>query len=77
MPVNNTLYLALNTNNTGGSSSTFGNNYTSIDAANKELLVDCENGADKRFSVNYKALPDYGYPAGIYTVGVIYTATQP
>ncbi len=78
MPVNNTLYLAMASNNTGGSvSSNIGSSYMALSNSPQNILTDCDNGADQRFAVNYKATPGNSYPAGIYTVGVVYTATQP
>lgn len=77
MPVRNTLYLAVENNNTGGTVANSFNNYTSLSEIPKDLLLGCKNGGDKTFAVNYKASPGTNYPAGDYTVSVVYTATQP
>ena len=77
MPVQNTLYLALSGNNTGGSVAGSFNSFTSLSNTPKDLLIGCSNGGDKVFAVNYKAAPGNAYPAGVYTVGIVYTATQP
>lgn len=77
MPVNNILYLAVSNNNTGGNtSSLFNSGYGSLSSNPKQLLLNCKNGGNQRFAVNYKAMPSTNYPAGVYSVGVIYTATQ-
>lgn len=77
MPVINTLFMAVENNNTGGSIANTFNDYTSLSEMPKNLLLDCDNGQDRTFAVNYKAMPSTDYPAGDYTVAVIYTATQP
>lgn len=77
MPVN-VLQLALTSNNTGGNvSSQLGSNYMNLSHIPTNILTDCDNGAAKTFAINYKANPGNNYPAGVYTVGVVYTATQP
>ncbi|MBL7683508.1 MAG: hypothetical protein JNK00_10655, partial [Flavipsychrobacter sp.] len=40
------------------------------------LLTNCNNGGNQTFSVMYEATPGFAYPAGTYTVDVVYTATQ-
>lgn len=77
MPVDNILFLAISDNNTGGEIANSFNNYTTLSNTPRNLLLNCKNGGSKTFSVNYKATPGPVYPAGDYTVGVIYTATQP
>lgn len=77
MPVNNTLYLELASNNTGGQAASSFSNFNSLSNTPQDLLLNCKNGGDQRFAINYKASPGMGYPAGTYTVGIVYTATQP
>jgi hypothetical protein len=77
MPVQNILYLALADNNTGGAVANSFGSYTSLSSTPQDMLVQCRNGSDKTFAVNYKAKPGNAYPAGTYTVGIVYTATQP
>lgn len=77
MPVNNTLFLTVSNNNTGGVIANNFRRYTSLSNTSKDLLLNCANGSNKSFSVNYRAIPGINYPAGKYTVGVTYTATQP
>lgn len=78
MPVNNTLFMAVTSNTTGGAvTSGFNNNYTTLSSSNQDLVLNGIQGEDKKLVVAYKAKPDLGYPAGTYSVGVIYTATQP
>lgn len=77
MPIDNILYLSVASNNTGGvTSPLFNAQYTTLSASPKQLLTNCLNGSDRRFAINYKAIPSTEYPAGTYSVGVIYTATQ-
>lgn len=77
MPVDNTLFLEVTDNQTGGNVGNSFGNYRSLSNIPKDLLLNCKNGANQTFSVSYKASPGTNYPAGDYTVGVIYTATQP
>lgn len=77
MPVADVLFLAITNNNTGGSVGHSFANFTSLSSTPKELLLNCKNGGNKSFSINYKANPGPQFPAGNYSVGVIYTATQP
>ena len=77
MPVSNTLFLSVAENNTGGTIANSFSNFVSLSDNSKQLLLNCKNGGDKTFSINYKAIPGPQYPAGDYTVGILYTATQP
>lgn len=77
MPVDNILFLSVADNNTGGTVAGSFSNFVSLSDNSKQLLLNCKNGGDKTFSVNYKAIPGPQYPAGDYTVGILYTATQP
>lgn len=77
MPVSNTLFLSIAQNNTGGNVANSFSSYKSLSSSPQDLLLNCRNGGNKTFSVSYKANPGTGFPAGDYTVGVVYTATQP
>jgi len=78
MPVNGVLSLMMAANQTGGSlsgsfpSGQFGN----LSSSSANLLNNCNNGSNQWFNVKYKANPGFAYPAGTYTVDVVYTATQ-
>lgn len=77
MPVNNRLFLALSGNTTGGNVASGFDSYKSLSATTQDLLLNGERGDERKFMVTYKAKPDFDYPAGAYTVDVLYTATQP
>ena len=77
MPVNNILHLAVASNNTGGTVANSFDSYRSLSNTPQDLLLNCKNGGDQIFAVNYKATPGTQYPAGDYVIGVVYTATQP
>lgn len=77
MPVG-ILSLMLASNSTGGTvvspfSSTA---YNSLSNSSQLLLNTCTSGNAKLFAVKYKATPEFAYPAGTYTVDVLFTATQ-
>lgn len=78
MPVSDVLGLKVATNNTGG---TFDGPYSTsayytLREFNQLLLLNCNAGANQRFSVTYRATPGFVYPAGAYAIDVVYTATQ-
>ncbi|HRO43831.1 MAG TPA: hypothetical protein PL009_13425 [Flavipsychrobacter sp.] len=77
MPVSNTLFMAVTNNQTGGTLGGGFNNYTSLSANNQDLILNGTYGQEKKLVLAYKAKPEIGFPAGTYSVGVIYTATQP
>lgn len=78
MPVAGVLGLRVTGNGTGGSivSPFSTNGYASLGATPASLLSNCNNGGDQNFEVKYEATPGFSYPAGVYTVDVVYTATQ-
>lgn len=77
MPVG-ILGLMIASNSTGGTivSPFSASAYNSLSNSNQMLLNTCTAGNAKLFAVKYKATPDFAYPAGTYTVDVLYTATQ-
>lgn len=77
MNVSNILFLKLTNNNTGGSaSSSFNNKFRSLSSSNQTLISNATAGGNNTFNVEYRANPGYNFPAGNYSVNVIYTATQ-
>ncbi len=78
MPVQNVLSLMVSGNNTGGSIvSPFNNtSYSTIKSTNQNLINYGSKGGNQTFMVKYKATPGFVYPSGVYSVNVLYTATQ-
>lgn len=77
MNVNSILFLKVTNNSTGGSvASNFNNKYRSMSSSNQTLISNGTAGGNKTFNVEYRATPGYNYPAGTYSVNVVYTATQ-
>jgi len=77
MNVSNVLFLKVTDNATGGSvGSSFNNKYRTMSNSNQTLINNATPGGNKTFNIKYKANPGYNFPAGTYTVNVIYTATQ-
>ena len=78
MPVNGVLALKVNSNSTGGTiASPFSASaYSTLTSTAANLLNNCSNGGNQLFQVMYNATPGFAYPAGTYTVDVVYTATQ-
>jgi len=78
MSVSDILSVSVTGNNTGGLvASAFDNNYSPLSPTSQDILMDGQRGGEQKFTVAYKAKPGYRYPAGTYSVGVVYTATQP
>ena len=77
MNVSNTLFLKVTNNNTGGSvANNFNNKFRTLSSSNQTLVSNATAGGNRTFNVEYRANPGYNFPAGNYTVNVIYTATQ-
>ncbi len=78
MPVSGVLGIKVAANNTGGSiGANFSSSaYNTLTSSNQDLITAADRGGNQTFSVKYKATPGFAYPAGTYTVDVVYTATQ-
>ncbi len=78
MPVNGVLGIMVSANSTGGSiGSNFSSSaYNTLKNSDQDLITSATRGGNQKFSVKYKATPGFAYPAGTYTVDVVYTATQ-
>ncbi len=78
MPVNGVLALKVSANGTGGTiASPFSATaYRTLSSTAANLISNGNNGGNQTFSVIYNATPGFAYPAGTYTVDVVYTATQ-
>ena len=78
MPVTGVLDLRVPVNGTGGTiASPFSaTTYADLSATAQSLLTNCNNGGNQTFSIQYNATPGFAYPAGTYTVDIVYTATQ-
>ena len=77
MPVAGVLDLMVSANQAGG---TIASGYSAygggLSTAAASILTGASNGNNQTFSVKYKATPGFAYPAGVYAVDVVYTATQ-
>jgi len=76
MPVANVLGLKVSANGTGGTIAGTFAGFTSLSGTAANLISNGNNGGNQTFSVMYEATPGFTYPAGTYTVDVVYTATQ-
>ncbi len=78
MPVSGVLSLKVGGNTTGGTvASPFSTSaYNGLSATAANLITNAANGGNQTFGVLYQATPGFAYPAGTYTVDVVYTATQ-
>lgn len=76
MPVENVLNLMISANNTGGTIGKSFTSYGSLKGGDQDLIEDGSRGGNQTFAIKYKATPGFAYPAGTYSVDVVYTATQ-
>ncbi len=78
MPVSGVLALKVSANATGGTIATpfSASAYNGLSNTAANLITNANNGGNQTFSVMYNATPGFAYPAGTYTVDVVYTATQ-
>ncbi|MBL7682932.1 MAG: hypothetical protein JNK00_06190, partial [Flavipsychrobacter sp.] len=76
MPVSGVLALKVSANGTGGAIAGSFSGFVGLTSTAANLLTNCNNGGNQTFSVMYEATPGFAYPAGTYTVDVVYTATQ-
>ena len=76
MPVASVLDVKVSANGTGGTTAAAFSSYGDITATNQSLITNGTRGGNQTFSVQYQATPGFSYPAGNYSVDVVYTATQ-
>ncbi|MBS1772261.1 MAG: hypothetical protein JST82_05330 [Bacteroidetes bacterium] len=78
MPVASVLDLKVSANSTGGSivAPFSASAFADLTSTAQSMLTNCTYGGNQLFSVIYQATPGFAYPAGTYTVDVVYTATQ-
>lgn len=77
MNVQNILFLKVTNNQTGGTvGSSFNNKYRTMRNSSQTIINNATPGGNNSFNIQYKATPGFGYPAGTYTVDIVYTATQ-
>ncbi|MCB9046851.1 MAG: hypothetical protein H6550_12030 [Chitinophagales bacterium] len=73
----NKLAIKVVSNNTGGTTpNSVNNKYSNMSRSNKKLINNGTAGGNNTFAIQYKANPGYEFPAGTYSVDIIYTATQ-
>jgi hypothetical protein len=75
MPVS-ALQVKVFANSTGGSIAGTYAGYTDLSTAAANVITNGTYGGNQLFSVMYNANPGFAYPAGTYTMDVVYTATQ-
>lgn len=76
MKTNSVLKFKIASNNTGGTLTSGYSNYKALSTSGSKVINNGSAGGNNTFSVKYKATPGFTYPAGTYTVDVVYTATQ-
>lgn len=73
----NKLQIKVVSNNTGGTvPNNVNNKYKNMSRSNRKLINNGTPGGNNTFAIQYKANPGYEFPAGTYSVNIIYTATQ-
>ncbi|MCB9046850.1 MAG: hypothetical protein H6550_12025 [Chitinophagales bacterium] len=73
----NKLSIKVVSNNTGGNvPNNVNGKYKKMSKSNRKLINNGTPGGNNTFSVQYKADPGFEFPAGTYSVDIVYTATQ-
>jgi len=73
----NKLFIKVVNNNTGGNvPNAVNNQYKKMKKGKRKLINNGTPGGNNTFTVQYKADPGFEFPAGTYSVDIIYTATQ-
>lgn len=74
---NNFISAKVTANHTGGNvTQAFKTGFGPLSDVDQDLLVDGESGDDQTFKIMYKCAPGFGLPSGIYSMNVVFTATQ-
>ncbi len=73
--IQSVLQFMVTANGTGGSLSY--SSYSNMPSGTATIINWGSPGANKTFSVKYKANPGFTLPGGTYTANILYTATQP
>ena len=76
MPVSGVLAAKVSANSTGGTIAGTFSGFTGLTSTAQNLISNGTYGGNQLFSVMYEATPGFAYPAGTYTVDVVYTASQ-
>jgi len=76
MKVEDVLEMKVLNNNTGGTITAGFSNYKELKDNERKIINKGDPGGNQTFDVQYKATPGFGYPAGIYSVDVIFTLTE-
>ncbi len=76
MNVNPVLKVMVTSNSTGGSVTSGYNHFKTLSTSGSKIINNANPGNNSSFSVQYEATPGFTYPAGTYSVDVVYTATQ-
>lgn len=75
MPVFDKFKMKITDNSTGGTN-VLGNGYTDVTGTSTQLFANCPASGDATFDIKYKLKPTSAYAPGIYTMNILYTATQ-
>ena len=76
MSVSSVLDIKITNNNTGGSIANGFGAFKNLPTSGKKIINNGTAGDDQTFAVKYKATPGFTYPAGTYTVDIVFTVTQ-
>ncbi len=77
MSLNPVLKMKVVSNNTGGTVTSGYNSYkVPPTSSGVKIINQGQAGGNSTFSVKYFANPGFNYPAGSYSVDIVYTATH-
>ena len=75
MPVVNKFKMKIMDNSTGGTNA-IGSGFSNVTGNLTTLFTNCPAGGNATFDIRYKLIPGPTYSPGIYSMNVVYTATQ-
>jgi hypothetical protein len=77
MKVKDVLDMMITSNSTGGQINGGYHHFKHVDGDHsKRIINNGDRGGNQTFAVKYKATPGFEYPAGTYTINMVYTATH-
>jgi hypothetical protein len=77
MRVSDVLALKVSNNSTSATITGGHEQYQPLSGSTESpILVNGAGGSNQVLGVKYKSTPGYNYPAGVYTVDIVYTITQ-
>jgi hypothetical protein len=76
MPVFDKFKMKIVDNNTGGTNVLGNSGYNDVTGTTTQIFSSCPASGNATFAIRYKFRPTSGYAPGVYSMNIVYTATQ-